>query len=150
MNSVLDELDKRILHEMCTGIHSYDQLAQACGVTRNTIYRRVNKLEGQHYISKKIMAIPDFEKLGLSAIMIGMDVASQDFDKVTNVVKLDPTVKFLWRSYGNHQMVLVMVCEKGCEGGAIESLRQALREFDVDKMHISIGFKWEKVEFSPF
>lgn len=150
MESNLDELDKRILHELCTGIYSYDQLAQACSVTRNTIYRRVNKLEKLHFISKKIMAIPDFAKLGLSAICIGMDVPYQNTDKVIDMIKMHPDAKFLWRTYGEHQVMVVMVCEKGCEGGAIEKLKQVLAKFDLAKMHISIGFAWEKIEFSPF
>jgi DNA-binding Lrp family transcriptional regulator len=150
MKSDLDELDKRILRELCTGIYSYDQLAQTCSVTRNTIYRRVDKLEKLHFISKKIMAIPDFAKLGLSAIIIGMDVAYRDIDKVIDTIKLHPDAKFLWRTYGEHQVMLVMVCAKGCEGGAIERLRQVLAKFDLAEMHISIGFAWEKIEFSPF
>jgi DNA-binding Lrp family transcriptional regulator len=150
MKSDLDELDKRILRELCTGIYSYDQLAQTCGVTRNTIYRRVDKLEKLHFISKKIMAIPDFATLGLSAIIIGMDLGYQDTNKVIDTIKLHPDAKFLWRTYGEHQTVLVMVCGKGCEGGAIDKLRQILAKFDLSKMHISIGFAWEKIEFSPF
>jgi DNA-binding Lrp family transcriptional regulator len=149
MDIVLDELDKRILHELCTGIYSYEQIAEACKVTRNTIYRRVNKLEETHIIIKKVMAIPDFEKLGLSAICIGMDSA-KDIDKVIDRIKQHPHTKSLWRTFGEHQIVLVMVCEKGCEGGAIEKLRQTLAEFDIGKMDISIGFKWEKMDFSPF
>jgi DNA-binding Lrp family transcriptional regulator len=150
MDSALDELDRRILHELCTGIYSYDQLAQACSVTRNTIYRRVNKMEKLHFISKMIMAIPDFAKLGLSAICIGMDVPYQNADKVIDMIKMHPDAKFLWRTYGEHQIMVVMVCGKGCEGGAIEKLKQVLAKFDLAKMHISIGFAWEKIEFSPF
>jgi hypothetical protein len=107
-------------------------------------------LEEAHLIIKKVMAIPDFEKLGLSAICIGMDSAAKDTDKVIDRIKRHPHTKSLWRTFGEHQIVLVMVCEKGCEGGAIEKLRQTLAEFDIGKMDISIGFKWEKMDFSPF
>jgi DNA-binding Lrp family transcriptional regulator len=126
------------------------QIAQACKVTRNTVYRRVNRLEEAHLIIKKVMAIPDFQKLGLSAICIGMDSAAKDTDEVIDRIKQHPDTKSLWRTFGDHQIVLVMVCEKGCEGGAIEKLRQTLTEFDTGKMHISIGFAWEKMDFSPF
>jgi DNA-binding Lrp family transcriptional regulator len=146
---VLDELDKRIIHELCTGIYSYDQLAQACKVTRNTIYRRVDRLEKAHVISKRIMAIPNFEKLGLSAICIGMDVAYEQMDNVIDIIKQQADTKFLWRTYGPHQLVLVMVCEKGCEGAAIAKLGKALVAFKIAKMDVSIGFVWEKMDFAP-
>jgi DNA-binding Lrp family transcriptional regulator len=150
MDRVLDDLDKKILHEVCTGIHSYDQLAETLSVTRNTVYRRVNRLEEEHFITKKVMAVPDLGKLGFSAICIGMDSATKDTDNVIDRIKQLPETKSLWRTFGDHQIVLVMVCEKGCEGGAIEKLKQTLVEFEIGKMHISIGFAWEKMDFSPF
>jgi DNA-binding Lrp family transcriptional regulator len=150
MGIVLDELDKRILHELCTGIYSYDQLAHACNVTRNTIYRRVGRLEKAHAISKRVMAIPDFQKLGLSAICIGINVAYEHLEDVISIIKQQVDTKFLWRTYGIHQCVFVMACEKGCEGAAIAKLRQALVKFQIAEMHVSIGFIWEKMDFTPY
>jgi DNA-binding Lrp family transcriptional regulator len=150
MSLILDELDKKLLHEMGSGIYSYDQLARICKVTRNTIYRRVKKLEDAHFIARKVMAIPDLGRMGLSAICIGMDCATKDTDNVIEKIRQLPDTKSLWRTYGDHQIVLVMVCEKGCEGGAIDKLKLSLMEYDVGKMHISIGYAWEKMDFSPF
>lgn len=149
MDTVLDELDKRILHELCTGIYSYDELARACNVTRNTIYRRVNRLEQLRIISRRIMAIPDFSKLGLSAILIGMDVNIADTDKIIEVVKQQPDVKFLWKTYGDHQIVALITCERGFEGPAITEFRKSVAKLGVNAMHISVGYEWGKINFVP-
>jgi DNA-binding Lrp family transcriptional regulator len=150
MEIVLDELDRRILHELCTGIYSYGQLAETCNVTRNTIYRRVDRLEKAHIISKKIMAIPNFEKLELSAICIGMDVAYEHLDNVIDIIKQLTETRCLWRAYGAHHIILLMGCEKGNEGMAIAKLRKALVKFKTAKLHVSIGFGWEKMDFAPY
>jgi DNA-binding Lrp family transcriptional regulator len=56
-------------------------------VTRGTVYRRIEKLEKNNIIEKKIMAIPNFKVLNLSAICIGMQVAYEDTEKVTEALK---------------------------------------------------------------
>ena len=75
------------MHEICSGINSYDDLAATLNVTRGTIYRRIEKLEEMHAITKKIMAIPDYRNLNLSAIFIGMDAVYDDMDKVINAIR---------------------------------------------------------------
>jgi len=45
MSIELDELDFKLLKYICTGFYSYDELAKLCGVGRNTVYRRINRLE---------------------------------------------------------------------------------------------------------
>ena len=149
MSDILDELDKRILRELCTGISSYDDLAQACNVTRNTIYRRVNRLENLQVISRKIMAIPDFSKLGLSAVLVGLDFNPEENNKIMDAVEELPRVKLVWRTYGDHQLILIMTCEKGFEGQAIEELRNAVAKLGVNHMHISVGYEWGKINFVP-
>jgi len=149
-NIVLDELDKKIIHELSSGIHSYEDLAKTCKVTRGTIYRRIEKLERMEAITKKIMAIPNFQNLNLSAICIGMNVAFEDVDRITEMMKLIPDVKFLWRTYGEYQIILIIVCETGCEGKTISKLHSDLSKFRIDDFRISIGYRFEKVEFSPY
>jgi DNA-binding Lrp family transcriptional regulator len=95
------------------------------------------------------MAIPDFSKLGLSAILIGMDVDVEDNDKVIEAVKQQPKVKFLWKTYGDHQVVVIMTCERGFEGQAITELRNSVAKLGVNAMHISVGYEWEKIDFVP-
>ncbi|MEM1838947.1 MAG: winged helix-turn-helix transcriptional regulator [Candidatus Bathyarchaeia archaeon] len=60
---MIDQLDMKILRYMCEGLYSYEDLARLCGTSRNTVYRRVARLEKDGVIRKIIMAIPDFSKL---------------------------------------------------------------------------------------
>lgn len=149
-NIVLDELDKKIMRELGSGIHSYDDLAKTCKVTRGTIYRRIEKLERMQAITKRIMAIPNFQNLNLSAICIGMNVAFEDVERITETIKTIPDVKFLWRTYGQYQIIVIIVCETGCEGRTISKLHNDLSKFKIDDFHISIGYRFEKIEFSPY
>jgi len=150
LSIVLDELDKKVLHEICSGINSYDDLAKILNVTRGTVYRRIEKLEKNNVIKKKIMAIPNYKALELSAICIGMAVAYDDTEKVIEALCQLPHIKLLWKSYGVHNIVAVMVCDKGKEGEAITILRQLLSKFRTSEYHISIGFEWDKVDISPY
>jgi DNA-binding Lrp family transcriptional regulator len=146
----LDEFDKAVLHEICTGIHSYDDLAKSLKVTRGTIYRRIEKLESLHVISRKIMAIPNFKNLKLSAILVGLNVEYDDMEDVVEALKNTLYVKFIWRAYGSHQLVFVLVCQVGCEGRTIADLQKTLSKLRTGSYDVSIGFEWEKVDISPF
>ncbi len=150
MSIVLDELDKKILHEICSGIHSYDDLAKTLNVTRGTVYRRIEKLEKNGVIEKKIMAVPNFKALNLSAISIGMEAAYEDTEQVIEALKQLPHMKLLWKSYGAHNVIAILICEKGNEGETITNLRQLLSKLKTSAYHISIGFEWDKVDISPY
>ncbi|HML04046.1 MAG TPA: hypothetical protein VK487_11840 [Candidatus Bathyarchaeia archaeon] len=43
-----------------------------------------------------------------------------------------------------------MICEKGCEGQAIFDLRERLAKLKINGFDYSIGFSWDKVDFSPY
>ena len=150
LSVVLDELDKKILHEICQGIHSYDDLAKILNVTRGTVYRRIEKLEKNNVIEKKIMAIPNYKILNLSAICLGMEVSYDDTQKVIEAVCHLPNIKLVWKCYGVHNIVAILVCEKGDEGETITNLRQLLSKFSTSAYHISIGFEWDKIDISPY
>jgi DNA-binding Lrp family transcriptional regulator len=146
----LDELDKRIIQSMSRGFHSYDELAKNLHVTRSTIYRRIRRLEKVRIISRQIMGVPDFTRLGLSAILIGMNIAHEDLAAATDVLVKQDDVKLVWKSYGSHDIIVAIVCEKGCEGKAIFDLREKLAKLRITGFDYSIGFNWEKVDFSPY
>jgi DNA-binding Lrp family transcriptional regulator len=150
MKSVLDELDKNIMHHICKGVYSYTELGQICNVERSTIYRRIKKLENMNVISRKVMAIPDFTKLNLSALCIGMDVMHEDLDKTIDLLKEHAQVKFLWKTYGTHSVIAVIICNKGEEGQTILNLKKTLEKLKILKFDISVGFSWEKVDFTPY
>ena len=72
------------------------------------------------------MAIPNFAVLNLSAIILGMELAYDDTEEVTEALKQLPHTKLLWKCYGATNLVAVLNCEKGCEGETITNLRQLL------------------------
>lgn len=152
MKIVLDELDKKIVTYLCSGTYSYKELAKLCRVGRSTIYRRIDRLEKTGAISKRIMAIPNFTKLNLTAIGVTMDIGQSDVDQVIDFLKARPKVKFLWRSYGSYNVVVVSVCDKGSEGECIAEVRQTLEKMGVktNKFDASVSFVWEKVNLNPF
>lgn len=143
-------MDKKIINQLCNGIFSYVDLAKTLDVTRGTIYRRIAKLERDQVIEKKIMAIPNYHKLELSAIFIGLNV---DYDTVEDLLKLlqdIPRVKGLWRTYGEYQIVIEVICERGCEGSAISDFHKAVARSSERVNEIAIGFDWRKIDLSPY
>lgn len=77
----VDDLDRKIIHYICTGFYSYADLAKLCKVGRNTIYRRVKRLEETHIIKRKLSALPNFKKLNLSAVIVGLNLEVKDVEK---------------------------------------------------------------------
>jgi DNA-binding Lrp family transcriptional regulator len=152
MKIVLDEMDKKIVTYLCSGTYSYKELAKLCHVGRSTIYRRIDRLEKTGAISKRIMAIPNFTKLNLTAITATMDIGQSDVDQVIAFLKRQPKVKLLWRSYGASNIVVVSVCDKGSEGECVAEMRKTLEEMGVktNKFEASVSFVWEKVYLTPF
>jgi len=148
----LDDLDKKIILHLSKGVYSYAELAEICGVGRNTIYRRISRLKAEKMIDIIVRAIPNFTKLNLSAICVMMDIAQSDMDRVMGFLKRQPEVKFLWRTFGTYNIAIVFICNKGEEGNCVSNLRAALEKMQADltKFEVSISFTWEKIDFSPF
>jgi len=73
MGRVFDELDRKIVRYLCSGVYSYNELADLCNAGRNTIYRRIDKLEKIGIITKKIMAFPNFEKLKAASSQVSLE-----------------------------------------------------------------------------
>ena len=148
----LDELDKKIILHLSQGVYSYAELAEKCGAGRNTIYRRVTRLEGSGIIDRKFRAIFNFTKLNLSAICVMMDIAQSEVDKVINFLGRQSQVKFLWRTFGAYNITTVILCNKGEEGKCISNLREILEKMriNLNKFEASVSYIWEKIDLSPF
>lgn len=84
MKEELDSLDRKILQQICGGVYSYDEIAKSCNAGRNTIYRRIEKLEDTGVITRRIGAFPNFEKLNLSAVIVGINVRTVDIEGAVN------------------------------------------------------------------
>lgn len=152
MNSEIDELDKKLMLHLCSGVHSYSELAEKCGVSRNTVYRRLNRLEKEGLLHRVIMALPNFMKLGLSAICIMMDIGQTDVERVLRFLKKQSQVKFLWRTYGSYNVTTVILCRRGEEGSCISRLREVLEKMRIklNKFEVAVSFTWEKIDFRPY
>jgi len=148
----LDALDKKIILQLCNGVYSYAELAEKCGVGRNTIYRRVSRLEAEKVIDKRVRAIPSFTKLNLSAICVMMDVAQSDVEPLINFLKKQVQVKFLWKTFGSYNITTVILCNRGEEGNCISNLREVLEKMRVNlhKFEASVSFTWEKIDICPY
>jgi len=147
----LEDLDKKIIHHLSGGIFSYSDLAKTLGVSRGTIYKRVEQLEKKELILKKVTAIPNYGKLGLTAIFLGVNVEFEgDIDETIKKLQNYQAVNALWKSYGDYQIIGLILCEKGCEGKAIGDFRMALAKKRNRVKEIAIGFDWLKAELAPF
>lgn len=147
----IDDTDKRIVKYISKGIHSYNDLSKLCNIGRNTVYRRMERLEKTGIIGKMVMAIPNFEKLGLSAIIIGINVKAQEVDRTADYLKKQSQVKFIWKTYGTHDLVFTMICSKGEEGTCIHFMKSALEKLDIgiSNFDSSTSFSWSKIDFCP-
>jgi len=148
---LIDDLDRKIVRFMCRGVYSYTELGKLCKVGRSTIYRRVDRLERTGVIRRRVMALPNFEKLNLSAVIVGLDVNPRDLDKTVSFLKRQHPVKLLWKTFGTHDLIFTILCDKGDVGKCIYNLRKALGKLSVTptKFDVSISISWEKMYLSP-
>ena len=148
---MIDYLDREIVSYMCDGVYSYSELAKLCHAGRNTIYRRIEKLEHDGIIRKKIMIIPNFEKLDLSAIVIGANVNIEETEKTIAILKTQMNVKFLWKTYGTHDIVFILLCDKNDVGKCIYKLKTELAKLKINitRFDTSGSVSWEKFDLNP-
>jgi len=121
-----------------------------CRVTRNTVYRRIASLENRGIIKNTIRCIINLDQIEITPICIGVTIAQNDQDKAFNLLAAHKNVKLLWRTFGDHNIALLALCPKGKEGEAINSIKAILEELNVSQMCVSVGFMWEKTDFTPF
>ncbi len=146
----MDELDKKILRRLCAGIGSYEELAKVCDVTRNTVYRRIAALERDGIIKSTLRCLVNFDQLGIFTVIVGAKVSVSEQDKAFNLLASDGNVRFLWRTFGEHNVVLVAFCQKGEEGELIQKMRFIFESVKAADITVSTGFVWKKMELSPF
>ena len=146
MKYELDDLDKKIIVQFSKGVYSYAELAEECGVVRNTVYRRINRLEAEEVIDRKVRAIPNFTKLNLSAICVMMDISQSEVNRVIEFLKKQSQVKFLWRTFGAYNVTTVILCNQGEEGICVSKLREALEKMRVtlNKFEVSVSLLGKK------
>ncbi len=150
MSVELDELDFKLLRHICTGFYSYDELAKLCDVSRNTVYRRINRLERMGVIARRLTAIPNFDKLDIAAVIGGLNLEMQDLDKAVELLKQLPSVMLVCRSYGEHDLVFIILCRRAEVGGCIHRVRNTLEGMNIhpSRFDISVSISWDKLELT--
>jgi DNA-binding Lrp family transcriptional regulator len=148
---LIDDVDFKILKYVCEGIYSYNELGKLCGIGRSTAYRRIDRLEKEGIIRRRIMAIPNFEKINFSAVIVGLNLNPKDLDKTVPFLKTQHQVKFIWLTYGTHDLILTILCDKGNVGECLHNLKRALQTLGVTptKFDISVSITWEKMHLTP-
>lgn len=147
---VLDELDRKIIQFLSYGVSSYQELARTCNVTRNTIYRRIATLENEGIIKNTLHCVVNLDQMDLVSVTIGVKIHQSNQDRAINLLTTNGNVRFLWRTYGDHDLTLVAFCPKGEEGKVIQDIRAVLEELNAEHICVSVGFVWEKMNYSPF
>jgi DNA-binding Lrp family transcriptional regulator len=146
----IDSLDKKILQILGNGANSYEEIAQLCAVTRNTVYRRIASLENRGVIKNTTSCIINFDKIDIIPIIIGAKIEEQRRDEILNLLAINDEVRFLWKTFGDHNISMVAYCSKGEEGSLIHEIRGLLEEYEATNICVSVGFVWEKMNYSPF
>ncbi len=146
----VDDLDKKIIQQLSVGTSSYEELSHLCNVTRNTVYRRIASLENKGIIKNTLHCIVNLEQMDITTVNIGVQIPQISVDRAINLLSINKNVKFLWRSYGDHNLVLVAFCDKGREGIVIQEIKSMLEELNATHFSVSVGFVWEKMNYSPF
>jgi hypothetical protein len=86
----------------------------------------------------------------ITPVIIGAKISQFNMEKAINLLTNIPSVKFLWRTYGDHNFMLVAFCNKGKEGKTVQAIQCILEELNSENISVSIGFVWEKMNYSPF
>ncbi len=144
----LDDLDKKILQYLSSGTCSYEELARACNVTRNTIYRRIASLENRGIIKNTISCIINLDQLDITPVCISVKMPQADQEKACHILSAHKNVRLLLRTYGDYDLVIFAFSPKGDEGKIIQSITATLEDLKATKLSIAVGFVWEKTDLN--
>ena len=144
----LDDLDKKILQHLSIGICSYEDLANQCKVTRNTVYRRIALLEEKGIIKNTISCIINLDQLDIIPISIYVKINSSEINNACKVLASYKSVRLLFRSFGDHNLNIIAFSQKGNEGKIIQTINRILEDFTVTDIKVSVGFIWEKIDLT--
>ena len=86
----------------------------------------------------------------LVPVSIGVRIHQSNQDKAINLLTSNGNVRFLWRTYGEHNLTLVAFCPKGKEGEIIQEIKASLEDLNAEHICVSVGYVWEKMSYSPF
>ncbi|MFW5912423.1 MAG: Lrp/AsnC family transcriptional regulator, partial [Candidatus Hadarchaeota archaeon] len=134
---------------------SYSKLADEVDTSRNTAYRRVKKLREKGILLEepmrgRIVNVQKLEKLGISTLLVGLNVSAGDVEIAEDTLMKINQVKVLMESYGSHDFMLLLMLESGTERGYLRDLRERLNEngIKIRKLDTSQVATLKKIDFS--
>jgi hypothetical protein len=78
--------------------------------------------------------------MNITPVTIGVRIQQTNIDKAINVLRINSNIRFLWRTYGEHNLTLVAFCPKSKEGNTIQDIRAVLEELNAKHICVSVGY----------
>jgi Lrp/AsnC family leucine-responsive transcriptional regulator len=152
----IDEIDKKIMSGLSGNAEmSHAELADKCGVTRQTVASRIKRLENEGII-RKYKAVVDYEKVGLqSFIILFLKLDTSDSVKAAdfiNSIKNDPNVIMDVSITGEWDVMLLLAFGNVKEYESYTSkLRVLMGPMLKDsKSHVVLNFYKTSDDYLPF
>lgn len=148
MSSNLDPTDKAILSALQKDAsQSLDSIAERLGVSLNTVWRRVRRLEEERILERRV-ALIDNEKIGLpltAFVQIRTDDHSADWSRrLAETVNRIPEIVEFYRLAGDVDYILkIMIASVSDYDRVYQQLISEVRISDV-----SASFAMEKLKFT--
>ncbi|MEP3890310.1 MAG: Lrp/AsnC family transcriptional regulator [Hellea sp.] len=148
MKENIDDTDIEILNILqVDATRSLESIAEAVGVSLNTCWRRVQRLEADGIVERRV-ALIDNEKVGLPLtvfVSVRTDNHSKDWaDLFTNAVKNIPEIVEFYRLAGDVDYILKMVVRSVSDYDRVyQRLISKVKLSDV-----SASFAMEKMKFT--
>ncbi len=116
-----------------------------------TVYRRIKSLQEEGYLKEKMLGIPDLEKMVFTFIIVGMNVEIDSMDRAVSLMREMDRIKTIWETYGQHNIVIVMLCEKENVGDCINEIKKYLTEknIEINSFDVSTAVESHKLDLSP-
>lgn len=116
MRARIDKLDIKLIHILAEDSRlTCKELAEKLGITRQSVARRLRKLEKIGVILKYTI-IPDFDKLEYIYVSLGITLEpGAPIDKIVQELKKDRDVKVIERGIGGHNLVVRIAVPKKME-----------------------------------
>jgi DNA-binding Lrp family transcriptional regulator len=112
---MMDELDKRIVEELCTSSQgSYRQIAKRLGIHHTTLIQRVKHLEEEDVI-KGYRANVDYLKLGYEFMAIVHIYVEGDLIAIQGAIKEIPEVLAIFDVTGECDSIAWLACKNRAE-----------------------------------
>jgi hypothetical protein len=110
----------------------------------------MSALEKMGITQKTTRVAVNYDKLGISTISIALNVPQKNQNPMISQLKLFSRVKEIYKTYGSHNIVLVLRCDRGEEGRTINNVKDLLERFAVTDIDVSVWFECEKNDTTPF